>query len=81
MTVLIDSKHIGTALRHTRHALRLNHAEIAELMHVSENTIKQYESGDSILSHEQMTQLFTMGLMMMRARKLQYEYKQQNKPC
>ncbi len=77
MTVLIDSKHIGTALRHTRHALRLSHAEIAELMHVSENAIKQYESGDSILSHEQMEQLFTMGFMMMRARKLQHNFAKQ----
>ncbi len=78
MTILIDSKHIGTALRHSRHVLHLNHAEIAQIMHVSENAIKQYESGDTILSHDQLEQLFTMGLMMMHARRLQYEF---NKKC
>ncbi len=79
MTILIDSKHIGTALRHTRHTLCWNTADMAKIIGVSEQDFIRCEMGLSVLTHDQLEQIFTMGFMMMRARRLQHEIRQMHK--
>ncbi len=74
MTVFIEAIHIGRALRSSRRSLYWNENEVAPLLGVSESVYRQYECGGATLSTRQLQQIFTMGLMMMRARQLQYEY-------
>ncbi len=74
MTILISAQHIGYALRQARRSLYCDEANIAEILGVSERIIQQYERGLAVPSGEQLQQIFTMGIMMMRARKLQHEF-------
>ncbi len=74
MTVLINSIDIGRPLRAARRALYWNEADVAKLLGVTEKTFQQYEMGITVMPYEQLQQIFTMRLMMMRARSLQHEY-------
>ncbi len=74
MTILIDAKHIGRALRHARSAIYCNNDDTMKLMNITESQLQDYETGRAVLSHDQLKQLFCMGLMMMCARQLQYEF-------
>ncbi len=74
MTILISTNHIGRALRNARRSLYWNEPDVAKLLGVTEKTFQQYEMGTTVMPYEQLQQIFTMGLMMMRARQLQAEY-------
>ncbi len=74
MTIQISARHVGCALFHARRTLKWDPADVAHVMGVSENMLRQYEYGAAVLDHNQLEQIFTMGLMMMRARRLQGQY-------
>lgn len=74
MTILIEARNIGNALRVSGQSLYWPEADVAKLLGVNERVLQQYECGIAVMCTEQLQQLFTMGLIMMLSRQLRGEF-------
>jgi len=74
MTILIDAKYIGSALRAARRNIYCTDTDTANLMRISPEQLNQYELGIDVLPRHQLQQIMAMGLLMMRARHIQKDF-------
>ncbi len=72
--IMIDARHIGGILRRARGSVYCTNTDAAKLMNITEHQLAQYETGNAVITAEQLHQLFAMGFLMMRARQLQKDF-------
>ncbi|MCM1294171.1 MAG: helix-turn-helix domain-containing protein [Muribaculaceae bacterium] len=66
--VLIDTRHVGAALRHARRSACLGRRELAPILRIQRCELAQYESGRLVIPEDVLYRIMSYGIMMLKAR-------------
>ena len=58
MTILVDARHVGKIMRHTRRSLRLTRDHVATILNISRSEYADYEHGKQLIPDTVLHKLF-----------------------